>query len=220
MVQYLELNRKVQIQLVKGGEKPEGEHLYSSYIVAITDDTVSLATPIHRSHLVSLVPGDQIRVYMWPIMLMFETEVLAQQLRPHPLLVVQRPETFVKTQRRGYVRLEFSLPVNLRILPTGSSDKKEPAIVKARTVDISGGGALIVYPGFKSPPVGTMLELAIELPEIVRCKGRIVRVETVEADPDRLRLAVEFTEIGRACREKVIAFIFKRHRELLQRGLS
>jgi c-di-GMP-binding flagellar brake protein YcgR len=212
VARQLELNRKVAVQRVAVDDK----EFYSSYIAGIDDDTLSLAAPMYHGELVPFKPGEQIRVYTWPIM--FITEVLTRQLVPHPLIVVRRPRVLFKTQRREFVRLELSLPVTVRQLPQGPLSQPEGEEVKTYTVDISGGGARIIYP--YELPAGTWLELAIHLPEEVKCRGQVRRIEHIETGANKKRrLAVEFAEISQASQEKIIAFIFKRQRELRRHGL-
>lgn len=207
----LKLNQKVTIQK----ESDQNGKFYTSYIAAMEGDTISLATPMHHGRLILFNRGDKIRVYAWP--LMFVSEVLSRRLFPHPLLVVQRPRVFIKEQKRAFVRLEASVPVMVWELTGGPLSKPAGTEVKTHTVDLSGGGALLVYPRDLKP--GTWLEMEIDLPNKVRCRAQVRRVEHIEQGLEKVRLAVEFVEITQADQDKIMAFIFERQRELRRRGL-
>jgi c-di-GMP-binding flagellar brake protein YcgR len=203
-------NQKVAIQKVSSDDN----EFYSSYIAAMEDDTISLATPMHGGSLVLFRVGEEIRVYTWPFM--FVTEVLERCFVPHPLIIVRRPRVFTKNQRREFVRLDLSLPIIVRELKSGLAEPIGEEEVQTHTIDISGGGALLVYP--KELPAGTWLELSVFLPEEVKCRAQVCRIEHNDT-PKKVRLAVEFTDIAPSDQDKIIALIFRRQRELRRRGL-
>ena len=202
-------NQKISVQRLESND----DQFYSSYIISVEEDTISIATPLDQRGLVMFSPGDQIRAYAWPFM--FETEVLKRQFRPHPVLTLKRPQTLIKDQKRSFVRLERTLPIVIREQGTLPEDATE-AEIRTHTIDISGGGVLVVYP--HPLPGGTGVELDLYLPEKVSCSGR-VRLEYVEEIKPKVRLAIEFVDIAPAEQDKIIAFIFKCHRELRRRGL-
>ena len=168
----LKLNQKVSIQRVNAKDN----EFYSSYIAAMDDNTISLANPMYRGTLVLFNRHEQIRVYTWP--LMFVTKVLTRQLIPHPLLIVERPVAFIKDQKRSFVRLEINLPMIVWELSGGPLSKPTGAEIKTHTLDLSAGGALLVYP--HKLPLGTWLELEISLPEKIKCRGQVRRVELID----------------------------------------
>ena len=69
----------------------------------------------------------------------FVTEVVGRRREPIPCLIINKPEHIVPVnQKREYVRLDISLPVQFRII-----DEKDNAEIKEGiTIDISAGGAL------------------------------------------------------------------------------
>lgn len=207
----LQLNQKVSIQKTDSADN----QFYSSYITAMEEDTISLATPMYRGGLVLFNKEEQIRVYAWP--LVFITRVLERHFLPHPILIVERPRVFIKDQKRSFVRLEISLPIVIRELTGGPLSRPIGTEIKTHTVDISGGGALVVYP--RELPLGTWLELEIYLPEKISCRAQVRRLEHINEAARKVRVAVEFAEIAPAEQDKIIAFIFQRHRELRRQGL-
>jgi c-di-GMP-binding flagellar brake protein YcgR len=207
----LHLNQKVSIQ------KPDtdAEEFYSSYIIAIEEDTISLATPLQGGSLVLFRVGEEICVYAWP--LMFTTKIVERCFKPHPVLVLERPRVFIKDQKRNFVRLQANVPVTVKELAGDLPSHSCQSKVSTHTLDISGGGALILYPRWLA--IGTGLELNIFLPDMVKCRGQVRRSERIPDLAPKVRLAVEFVEITTAAQDKIIAFIFKRQRELRERGL-
>ena len=92
------------------------------------------------------------------------------------------------------------------------------------TVNISGGGALIVT-GESYPP-GTRLDLVLHLPDrVIPVEAEVVRHVPVavvpgSGDPVQTRLGVRFTQIEERDREQIIRFIFAEHRRRRRKGLE
>ncbi|MDI3537982.1 MAG: hypothetical protein PWP12_14 [Bacillota bacterium] len=209
----LRLNQKVEIEKTRDDRR----EIYSSYIVAIDEDTISLAAPLSGGYLVSFGIGETVRVYAG--MIAFSSEVVARKFFPDPLLIVKRPEVFEKVQRRSFVRLEANLPVVVRVLEeVDGVPEKIPEEVKTTTLDISGGGALLVFPCRLR--LETPLELTISLPdEKISCEAKVRRVIEGKVPQRTVYLGVEFTAISPRDQDKIVKFIFERQRELRQRGL-
>ncbi|MDK2784234.1 MAG: hypothetical protein PWQ41_801 [Bacillota bacterium] len=213
MSSELRLNQKVEIEKIKD----DGREIYPSYIVAIDDNTISLAAPLSGGYVVFFAVGEPVRVYAGRIA--FSSEVVARKFFPDPLLIVSRPEVLEKVQRRSFVRLEASLPAVVRVYEaTAGGPGQAMEEVKTYTLDVSGGGALLAFP--HALPPETPLELTISLPdEKISCQAKVKRVEEGTASDRPARLGVEFTAISPRDQDKIVKFIFERQRELRQKGL-
>jgi c-di-GMP-binding flagellar brake protein YcgR len=111
-------------------------------------------------------------------------------------------------QRRGFVRADAFLPVEVAPLPEDGAD--EPPSVQGRTLDISGGGLRARLPCVPVP-VGGRVELWLELApgEEVYATAKVVRT----ADDDVVALA--FDEISVSARERIVREVFRRLRQAL-----
>lgn len=209
----LRLNQKVEIEKTKDDRR----EIYASYIVAMDENTISLAAPLSGGYLVFFAVGEPVRVYAGRIA--FSSEVVARKFFPDPLLIVSKPEVLEKVQRRSFVRFEASLPAVVRVFEvTDGVPGKVLEEVKTYTLDISGGGALLAFP--HSLTLETPLELTISLSdEKISCQAKVKRVAEGKVSDRTVRLGVEFTAINPRDQDKIVKFIFERQRELRQRGL-
>jgi c-di-GMP-binding flagellar brake protein YcgR len=144
----------------------------------------------------------------------FVTPILGRKWQNIPLLVIQKPETFIKIQRRSYMRLPVKLEVYFRIAGDESDFKK------GETIDISGGGALVITE--ETIEEGQILELEMYLPnrKPFFCKAKIIRLlEKAKKKGDKNKIAIEFYEITEGKRDQIINYIFEKQREWIRKGL-
>jgi hypothetical protein len=105
-----------------------------------------------------------------------------------------------RIQRREWVRIEAVVPVRVHGLD-------EPIGGETTTVNVSGGGVLVLDPW--SIPLGTDVRIELQAEaggEPIRALGRVVR------DPGNDQKGVRIVDIGREDEERLVRFI--REREL------
>jgi c-di-GMP-binding flagellar brake protein YcgR len=109
------------------------------------------------------------------------------------------------TQRRGFVRVDAMLPVEVERPDAG-------APLRGTTLDVSGGGMRAAIPARLHD--GESVRATIELPDdlCVNCVASTIRAVGTEV------YAFEFEEIATADRERLIRFVFAYQRTLLQEG--
>lgn len=110
-------------------------------------------------------------------------------------------------ERRKYIRINESLAVHYQILK---------AFMKSgsRSKDISGGG--ICFPVLQNIPVGTILELEIESPQIVRsikATGMVKWIKKRENLQFPYEIGVEFINIDSTDRNNLINYIKERAKD-------
>lgn len=208
----IRLNQLVEIEYSEGDEI---EYL-ASRVEEIEGDYLHLAVPIRRGQLVPMHIGQKIKVYFAKEdnSYAFTTTVVARKREPVPVFIVNKPEKIVKIQRRAYVRIPASIPINYRLVPQGQSFES------GMTVDIGGGGALFLSKSKLEP--GQMLEVEICLPERpkVVCQAEVKRVIPPEiGGVNSYKVAVEFRDITENQRDQIFNFIFEKQREWIKKGL-
>ncbi|MDI6827455.1 MAG: PilZ domain-containing protein, partial [Armatimonadota bacterium] len=117
-------------------------------------------------------------------------------------------------QRREYVRIPERLPVRYRLL---SGSKGGGQFLNGTTNDLSGGGAQLVVRHCK-PEVGDLMEMELLLPaeKPVCAVGQVVRVAQPSLPMLNCRtIAIQFTDINPAERDRIIRYVFKRQSEML-----
>jgi c-di-GMP-binding flagellar brake protein YcgR len=134
-------------------------------------------------------------------------------------LVLTRPDTLERIQRREFYRLKIALPIYYRIYSNIPARRPVPFRL-SETKDISGGGVL--FTGDLDIRKNTFLDLMIELPreDIERiptspanmfvCLGRVAMVKQ-QSQPNKIyHYGVEFKELEPQDQERIIKFIFER----------
>ncbi|BAD40471.1 conserved hypothetical protein related to flagellar biosynthesis [Symbiobacterium thermophilum IAM 14863] len=217
------INQQLTIYIPTGWWKGR----YSTYLEALEDSTIRVAHPMFGSALIPLMPGDEVMVeYVYNgERVGFAAQVLQRVTEETPALILTRPGPgdIRRQQLRNFVRLDISLPIEYA--PGGrKAGEEEPELLPGRTVNISGGGALIVT-GESYPP-GTRLDLVLHLPDrVIPVEAEVVRHVPVavvpgSGDPVQTRLGVRFTQIEERDREQIIRFIFAEHRRRRRKGLE
>jgi len=124
-----------------------------------------------------------------------------------------------RNQHRQYMRLDISLALKYRLLAGAGADDKQPTgeVYSGHTADISGGGVCLVA---KEPlRVGDEILLSIYIPgcAINGVRSKILKVIAIDSRGGTLyRHLVQFISIEPQQREKIIKYIFDKHREMLQ----
>lgn len=110
-------------------------------------------------------------------------------------------------QRRELVRVDVMLPVVLRWRTTVGF-----RTLRTTTLDLSGGGALVVGPAGMKPgqPFTVCLALGDGGPDLL-LRAEVVRVV------ERTRLALRFVDISDRQRERIIRFTLRYQREQIRR---
>lgn len=217
------INQQVTIYIPAGWWKGR----YSTYLEALEDSTIRVAHPMFGSGLIPLMPGDEVMVeYIYNgERVGFPAQVLQRVTEEIPALILTRPAPgdIRRQQLRNFVRLDISLPIEYA--PSGLTVGEEGAeLLPGRTVNISGGGALIVTG--EPHPVGARLDLVLHLPDrLIPAEVEVVRHEPVpvvpgSGDVQEPRLGVRFTQIDERDRDQIVKFIFAEHRRRRRKGLE
>ena len=112
-------------------------------------------------------------------------------------------------ERRAYIRLSVKANIRFRFIksPKELSEKKLSPEQLSVTKNLSAGG--LVFTTHELIPVGSILELQIELPgakDPISCLSRVVRVEEVEAEQN-YDTAVCFLDLSGSDRAKLNQFV-------------
>ena len=114
-------------------------------------------------------------------------------------------------------RIERKLDRLLSTQAPGGDQGKEKSLEEAQCIDLSGSG--ILFTSKWAMGKGWFLKLVVDAPEpqgfSVVALGRVVRVDQ-EPNSNLYVTACQFDSIHEEDREELIAYIFKRHRELAQ----
>ncbi len=149
----------------------------------------------------------------------FESEVLGKVKGRIPMMQLLLPEaeTFVKIQRRQYVRLDVTLDTAIH------PEHSEFTPFRALTEDISAGGASIrLLKGTNIQSVSQLylwMALTLKSGEIhyLRLKSKVIRV--TEKEHGNMLLHVQFLEPTKNDVQTLMRFIFEKQVDLKKKGL-
>ncbi|MDM5285202.1 flagellar brake protein [Peribacillus frigoritolerans] len=149
----------------------------------------------------------------------FESEVLGKVKGRIPMmqLLLPEPETFVKIQRRQFVRLDVTLDTAIH------PEHSEFPPFRALTEDISAGGASIrLLKGTAIQSVSQLylwMALTMKSGEIhyLRLKSKVIRV--TEKEHGNMLLHVQFLEPSKNDIQTLMRFIFEKQVDLKKKGL-
>jgi c-di-GMP-binding flagellar brake protein YcgR len=122
-----------------------------------------------------------------------------------------------RNQHRQYMRLDINLPLKYRIVErVGFDERQSNDILSGHTADISGGGVCLIA---KEPlRVGDVILLSIYIPgcAINGVRSKILKVIAAEGrGGTNYRHLVQFVDIEPQDREKIVKYIFDKHREMI-----
>ncbi|HEX8273881.1 MAG TPA: PilZ domain-containing protein [Longimicrobiaceae bacterium] len=195
----------------------EGAGWYPSRVLAFEDGRdILVGAPVHRGREVRVEPGTAVDVQSTHPdgVREFVTAVVRRESEPGPALRLAWPASVQRVQRRGAVRVEVAVRVELRWAAGALS---------GATTDLSEGGMRVALPEPVEP--GTGLEARLHLSgdgPPLECAGRALRGgETEGAAPgQRFWTAVEFTAVPPAARGELARFVFEAQGERLRGGAA
>ncbi|MGI6226653.1 MAG: flagellar brake protein, partial [Peptococcales bacterium] len=119
-------------------------------------------------------------------------------------------------QRRDFVRIPVSLSLEYRV---ENGAKSEETFHTGVIRDLSGGGAQLASK--RKLVKGTILQVKFSLPEdLIVCKAKVMWVYTeVKEQKETYLIGLKFIDINERLRERIIRYVFKRQRELIQKGV-
>ena len=127
------------------------------------------------------------------------------------MVVVEPIGSVTRTQRREFVRVRTSIPVELIGVPDPSQKTIVVLLIKTQTLDISGGGFAVYYKD--AVPAGTVFATKFSLPgtpEEFCLRVKLVRCDRREdAHRNRIhRLGLMFLDMPESLRVRIVRFVF------------
>ena len=130
-----------------------------------------------------------------------------------PLLRLRATTAVKRSQRRSWYRLEKSLPVKLSVKDETEEEGQGSLTIKARTINISGGGCRIAI---RQPMENdARLECRITLSsdtELV-LDGQVVWVEKRTGDDTTTLIGVQFLDEDQATQKKLVRYVTEEQRK-------
>lgn len=220
---YGELDIGTRLEIQQAGEERE-DALISQILAPPAGSFMLIAVPATHCEWVEWAPGTRIRACftkkdqgVW----LFDATILSRTVSgtvQSYLIQLEAPPH--RSQRRAHFRLECTLDMVFRHLPSSSpsASSETPPPVPGVTLNVSEGGT-----SFLAAPAGGQaneIEITLELdghgPIVAR--GQVLRRERTEnGSTARERYAIRFTDIAGRDRDALVRYVFKRQRKQLRR---
>ena len=140
-----------------------------------------------------------------------------------PLLMLNKPLTYTRTQRRNYYRHPVVLDIEIAVVQNDNLDQQVSGLqnvahewIAVKTLDIGGGGIRMASP--VKLEKGIKLELKIPIGgsgdknmDTILVKGQVMREET--SDRNSYIYGVGYIDIKEAQRDRIINYIFSLSRK-------
>lgn len=230
MQKYLPKGQVVEIEVKLGLFAGQ----YKSKVLTFTDKAIGMSVPSLGDSLLHIWEKTVCHVnYMRPDgMFTFLTRVSKSEIYPKPVLQFVFPPKVEKVQRRRYVRVDVKLNLRMRLFKEDVSYDAQPEqFFDAYTVNISAGGLRVDSPNAKLE-LGQIYEFEFTLDgykhqhilgEIMRAaemKNNLGAPLTHPNGNPMFNYGVNFIQIHRVQKEKIIAYVFKREREMIAGGVK
>ena len=204
-----QVNELLQVSFMDG----KSAHGYSSRVEDLDGTKICIAWPTENGLRVPVRAGEE-------VFLSFTREDAAYGVRakvektvnePLPVVVVEPVGSVARTQRRDFVRVSASIPVEMIGVPGPSEETPVVLLIKTRTLDLSGGGFSVYYKD--AVPTGTIFETRFILPgtpDEFHVRAKLVRCERREdAQRNRIhRLGLMFLDMPESNRSRIVRFVF------------
>ena len=145
----------------------------------------------------------------------FETAIQGRKRGNIPMFILDDPgvNTYIRTQRRNFVRVETSTDIAMH-------PKDIPFVpFTSVTADLSGGGAAIIIPNGRLLPQGGLVQFWIALnmqsgeTHYVKAICKVIRIFSPSPDAKK-RASLEFIDINEQDRQSIIRYCFEKQLQL------
>jgi c-di-GMP-binding flagellar brake protein YcgR len=218
-VEFL-INGKIEIEMEDGD--------YKSNIQDITDEYIGISIPVSKGKYLPLRRKEKITgVYYYDNEIYrFQTNVLGRKVDKILIIMVEKPETLTKVQRRNFVRVPFMMNVYCAQMTMEKSieniNNNQIEFFDAYSLDISGGGMRIAVNRNLEKKVhyGDTLMITIPLQtENFTVKAKVVRIEKDKKNP-KIIYGANFIELDKTARETIIRLVFHIMRDQMKNGVK
>ncbi len=120
------------------------------------------------------------------------------------------PERIHRVQRRQHLRVAMTMPMDYQLSLEVKFTKPRQALLQ----DLSGGGCLLLISEAIYPGAIIRVHVSMEEYGLMEVMGRVIRVgESEKRRGGRALVAVEFYPIAERDRDRLVKFVFNKHRE-------
>ena len=157
--------------------------------------------------------GQKINIYFWrqdDAGYVFQTKVIEDFLeQKYPILHISHSESLIRSQKRGSIRVEVSLPASLYPLSTINSANEEVESangLKCRLMDFSEDGAALLIGGKAKVGLAVKVQFILGKKDIVMCG--VVKGANFNQKRNQSILHVQGVPLKSSTRNHILIFIY------------
>lgn len=225
----IELEKLAPMSLVE----PAKKIAFVSEIYEILDeDTLAIAMPIFEGKVVPLGVGTRYEACFYTSKGMYQTRIIVKQRYKEGsffVLHVQVMEQLKKIQRRQYFRLSCTIDVQYKVLTDEAVKSflsgeqtivEDVGFIDGVVLDISGGG--MRFTSEQPLEKDDVVLVSIIIPSGNESQnylilGSVLRTGVIKTKEDRYEHRIEYKDLDKKVRERLIHFIFEEERRQRKR---
>lgn len=202
----------------------DNEECFTSRIEDMTQEELIVAMPVN-SKRVPVIPRSKERLYalaggkqcQYRFFTTFHKTAIINDCIP--VWHIGMPEKVERYQNREFVRVQVTLPVQVRLIDEEGTIQKP---ILATVVDLSGNGICFAWKNVVKP--GTKAALTLEdIPGVgtIELMSMIVRCTSVErtAGSKIYHIGAKFEYLPHAVRNKIVRYLFNVQRAIIAKGI-
>ncbi|MCR4440953.1 MAG: flagellar brake domain-containing protein [Peptococcaceae bacterium] len=209
-----------QLVAIDIADEQERSARYRSRVENLEKEELVLASPIKNRVPIFLSRGTPVNVWYWDNIAIytFRSVVLRSAVENVPVVLVEYPEKIERVQNREYVRVPYSLEVQLKW-----EDYLGQAMeVHCKSRDLSGGGMMLVLIKPIKLEKNTDVYIDFELDgRPFKTMGSVIWNDW-EIDSDGIErniIGIKFTFLSEKERQYLIKHVYQKQIELRRKGL-
>lgn len=213
--QSLEINQKIEIEIPEGPFRGS----YNSKVSNITEEKITVMAIYKREEVIPVSKGLEVKILYEGDSAFYSltTEIIERIKEPIPSLVLRHTDQIERIQRRRYFRVKINKDINYLVIKEHKNEEDKPEFKDTTAIDLSGGGLLMVLD--EDLEINDRLLFDLKIKEIDKLiEGKIVRIK-YNTDGYSKTAGIEFVDIERKDRDKIISYLFNYQRKLRRRGM-
>jgi c-di-GMP-binding flagellar brake protein YcgR len=192
--------------VVNSGDRP---HRLSTRILEVGPKGFALFRPVEDGTPIAIGPRLEITFPRGNAIWTLDCPVQAT-ISMRVDLAYPDPEHIRRVQRRAHLRVAMTMPMDYQVALDGRFGRQRQGLLQ----DLSGGGCLLMLN--EEVHYGAILRVQVSMEEygLMEVMGRVVRATPAERrQSGRWQVAVEFYPIAERDRDRLVKFVFNKHRE-------
>lgn len=206
-----------RVIVIKNTEKDKNE--YTSQIESVDGKNIRILAPMYKSALIKLHEGLSINLTVFSDGKLYRFNAVVDKNVSEGFLHyvdITATSKIEKIERRDYFRIQMMKDILVRKKEDTNEEYNAEEYIKAVLVDLSGGG--MQFSAREKFEVDDEMEIKIDIGGKETLLMGIILNVIKQEEVKTYRYGVQFKDMDRMLREKIVTYVFKVQREQLNKG--